>query len=84
MAGSRNGGVVVDGNFVLSGGWANADPILSHDFSTGNLLSTFPMDNGGSSGLWSAAISPDQSKVFFGGWVSGFLSIPLSPLLPSL
>ncbi len=79
LAGSRNGGVVVDGNFVLSGGWANADPILSHDFSTGNLLSTFPMDNGGSSGLWSGAISPDQSKVFVGGWVSGFFKYSALP-----
>lgn len=79
LAGSRNGGVVVDGNLVLSGGWTNADPILSHDFSTGNLLSTFPMDNGGSSGLWSAAISPDQSKVFFGGWVSGFFKYSALP-----
>lgn len=79
LAGSRNGGVVVDGNFVLSGGWANADPILSHDYSNGSLLNTYPMDNGGSSGLWSGAISPDQTKVFVGGWVSGFFKYSALP-----
>ena len=72
LSNDHNGGVYTAKDYFITAGWSNAAPIEIID-STGAPDSLANMDNGGSSGLWSAAASPDGTKVFMGGWVSGFL-----------
>ena len=70
----NNDAVLVNDEFLVSGGMANGNPIRGYDVTDFSQDFNIDMDNGGSSGFWSAAVNDAQDKVFMGGWVSGFLS----------
>jgi len=74
IAGNKNADAIWIDQSIIAGGWINANPINVYAMGDYSLSNTFSMDNGGGSGFWSAASSTDESKIFLGGWVSGFLS----------
>ncbi len=65
-------GIAPFGGHALGGCWPNGEPIHLMDFAAGASIAMYDMDNGGTSGLWGAAISDDGRNAFVGGWVSAF------------
>jgi len=72
---SNNDVAAVGGQLLLYGCWDDAMPVQVLDAGSLTEVTAFEMDNGGSSGFWSAAASSDGSRVFLGGWIAAFFAV---------
>ncbi|MFC1609699.1 hypothetical protein ACFL6C_01955 [Myxococcota bacterium] len=70
---SHNHVTPVANNWVITACWEDGSSIVQVAPSNMTMERSIDMDNGGTSGFWSGAISADGTRVFQGGWVAGFL-----------